>query len=125
MDKRGSGFDKIVNGTNRLFKDNENHVEFYATEIYFSVVIYNANYHNTENDLINGLINGPINGPINDNEKIIYMLMKQNPQITIAGIVEKTGISNRTVKRVISSLKEKELIVREGSNKGGYWKIIN
>ncbi len=46
MDRRGSGFDKIVNGTNKLFDDNENHVEFYATETHFSVVIYNANYEN-------------------------------------------------------------------------------
>ena len=45
MDRRGSGFDKIINGTNRLFNDNENHVEFYATTTHFSVVIYNANFN--------------------------------------------------------------------------------
>ena len=44
MDRRGSGFDKIKNGTNRLFNDDKNHVEFFAFETHFSVVIYNANY---------------------------------------------------------------------------------
>ena len=44
MDRRGSGFDKIKNGTNRLFDDGENHVEFNATDTHFSVVVYNANY---------------------------------------------------------------------------------
>lgn len=124
MDRRGSGFDKIVNGTNRLFDDNENHVEFYATVTHFSVVIYNANYEDIDNGTINGIINGTINDTIKDNEKIVYMLMKENSKITVTEIIEKTNIPRRTVNRIITSLKEKELIVREGSNKGGYWKIL-
>ena len=71
MDRRGSGFDKIINGTNRLFDDNKNHVEFYATETHFSVVIYNANYNNVENGVTNGVINDVINGALNENEKIV------------------------------------------------------
>ena len=123
MDRRGSGFDKIVNGTNRLFDDNKNHVEFYATETHFSVVIYNANYNNVENGVTNGVINDVINGALNKNEKIIYGVMKANPQITIAEIVQKARISRRTVERIIARLKEKELIERSGANKGGYWKV--
>ena len=123
MDRRGSGFDKIINGTNRLFDDNKNHVEFYATETHFSVVIYNANYNNVENGVTNGVINGVINGALNENEKIIYGAMKANPQITIAEIVQKARISRRTVERIIARLKEKELIERSGANKGGYWKV--
>ena len=119
MDRRGSGFDKIINGTNRLFDDNKNHVEFYATETHFSVVIYNANYNNVEN----GVTNGVINGALNENEKIVYGAMKANPQITIAEIVQKARISRRTVERIIAKLKEKELIERSGANKGGYWKV--
>ena len=113
MDRRGSGFDKIINGTNRLFDDNNNHVEFYATGTHFSVVIYNANYEN-----------GTINGTINDNEELVYMLMKKNAKITVTEIIEKTNIPRRTINRIITRLKEKELIVREGSNKDGYWKIV-
>ena len=123
MDRRGSGFDKIINGTNRLFDDNKNHVEFYATETHFSVVIYNANYNNVENGVTNGVINDVINGALNENEKIIYGAMKANPQITIAEIVQKARISRRTVERIIARLKEKELIERSGANKGGYWKV--
>ena len=119
MDRRGSGFDKIVNGTNRLFDDNKNYVEFYATETHFSVVIYNANYNNVEN----GVINDVINGALNKNEKIVYGVMKANPQITIAEIVQKARISRRIVERIIARLKEKELIERSGANKGGYWKV--
>ena len=123
MDRRGSGFDKIINGTNRLFDDNKNHVEFYATETHFSVVIYNANYNNVENGVTNGVTNGVINGALNENEKIIYGVMKANPQITIAEIVQKARIFRRTVERIIARLKEKELIERSGAYKGGYWKV--
>ena len=104
---------KIINGTNRLFDDNNNHVEFYATGTHFSVVIYNANYEN-----------GTINGTINDNEELVYMLMKKNAKITVIEIIENTNIPRRTINRIITRLKEKELIVREGSNKDGYWKIV-
>ena len=124
MDRRGSGFDKIINGTNRLFDDNKNHVEFYATETHFSVVIYNANYENSDHGTINGIINGTINGTINENEKIVYILMKENPKITVTEIIEKTNIPRRTINRIITSLKEKEMIDREGSNKSGHWKIL-
>ena len=105
MDRRGSVFDKVVNGTNRLFDDNENHVEFYATETHFSVVIYNANYNNVENGVTNGVINDVINGALNKNEKFVYGAMKANPQITIAEIVQKARISRRTVERIIARLK--------------------
>lgn len=121
MDRRGSGFAKIINGTNRLFNDNENHVEFYATTTHFSVVIYNANYDNEKSGVINGTINGTINGATN--ETLVYIMMKENPQITIAEIVKKAKIPKRTVDRIIARLKDKKIIDRQGSNKSGYWKV--
>lgn len=52
------------------------------------------------------------------------MLMKKNAKITVTEIIEKTNIPRRTINRIITRLKEKELIVREGFNKDGYWKIL-
>ena len=49
--------------------------------------------------------------------------MKENPKITVTEIIEKTNIPRRTINRIITSLKEKELIERSGANKGGYWKV--
>ena len=71
----------------------------------------------------NGAINGLINGAITDNEyKVLHVIMK-NPTGTATEISENTGLSIRTVTRVISALKTKNLIERVGSNKTGYWKI--
>ena len=84
-------------------------------------MIYNANYDNEKSGVINGVINGTINGATN--ETLVYIMMKENPQITIAEIVKKAKIPKRTVDRIIARLKDKKIIDREGSNKSGYWKV--
>lgn len=114
MDRRGSGFDKIVNGTNRLFNDNKNHVEFYATETHFSVVIYNANYKNdTQNDTQNDTTKGI--------EKLLINLIKNNPNITRMEMAEKIGKSQPTIAREI---RKSNKIKYVGSSKKGHWEII-
>ena len=49
--------------------------------------------------------------------------MKDTPQITIDQIVSDTGISKRTVSRIIKELKEKDMIRREGT-KNGTWIVL-
>ncbi len=112
MDRRGSGFDKIINGTNRLFNDGKNHVEFFATETYFSVVIYNANYkYDTVNDTVN------------DTEKLIIKHIIENNEVTIDELVNLCNKSRRTITRNIKTLRERGIIERVGSDKSGYWKV--
>lgn len=49
--------------------------------------------------------------------------MKDTPQITIDQIVSDTGISKRTVSRIIKELKGKDMIRREGT-KNGTWIVL-
>ena len=86
MDRRGSGFDKIINGTNRLFDDNKNHVVFYATETHFSVIIYNANYKDDAQ---------------NNTENLLIELIRGNPYITRVEMAKSVGKSKATIERVI------------------------
>ena len=65
--------------------------------------------------------NGTVNGTLNDT---VCDLKKQNNKITAAEIGERLNISLRTAKRKIKVLKEKGTIERIGSDKTGYWKII-
>ena len=109
MDRRGSGFDKIVNGTNRLFDDQENHVEFYATETHFSVVIYNANFNDAQNDAQNEM------------ENLIIRLIEKNKYITRLEMAEKIGKSKATIERIIKKSKKIKYV---GSSKKGYWEIV-
>lgn len=52
----------------------------------------------------------------------IMMMFKAND--TVNDTV-KTGKSRRTVSRIITELKEKNIIARVGSDKNGYWEIVN
>lgn len=51
-------------------------------------------------------------------------MMKKQPSVTIKEIAEKIGVSDRTIKKQISKLKEEEMIKRIGPDKGGYWEIL-
>ena len=108
MDRRGSGFDKILNGTNRLFNDNENHVEFYATETHFSVVIYNANYRDDKaNDKVNDKVK------LSDNTEKILNAIINKPSITRKELAEVISKKESTVNRAIRELKDQGYIAEK------------
>ena len=54
----------------------------------------------------------------------VFLLIKENNNITATEISERLKLSLSTVKRKIKDLKEQGIIERIGSDKTGYWKII-
>ena len=48
-------------------------------------------------------------------EMAVIKMIQENPQISIAAIATKTGLSKRTVDRAIASLKEKAILSRIGA----------
>ena len=83
--------------------------------------------------IANGIDSGNNNGNNNgnnygnehqlDNAERILKTMKDTPQFPIYQIVSDTGISKRTVSRIIKELKEKDMIRREGT-KNGTWIVL-
>lgn len=67
-------------------------------------------------------INEHIN--LTKNERLVLDSITNNPKISQNKLSENLSVSKSTIRRVTDSLKEKNLIERVGSNKGGYWKII-
>ena len=65
-------------------------------------------------------INVGTNVGINENE--IVQLIQNNPKITALEIAQHLNITSRQVERLISSMKKKKIINREGSRKSGEWK---
>ncbi len=63
-----------------------------------------------------------VNDTVNDT---VFYLIKENNKITAKEISEQLNISLSTVKRKTKALKEKGKIKRIGSDKTGYWKIID
>ncbi|NLN79838.1 MAG: HTH domain-containing protein, partial [Erysipelotrichia bacterium] len=50
--------------------------------------------------------------------------IKNNSSVTANEIADLINTSTRTVDRAIKELRDKNIIIREGSLKSGYWKII-
>ena len=64
-----------------------------------------------------------INVGINE-QKVLELLRKKKKKTTAKEIAGLLGISLRHSERLITSLKQKGMIQRVGSNKNGYWEII-
>lgn len=56
-------------------------------------------------------------------EKILDAI-KSNPKITQNELMEVTSLTRRGVEWNLAKLKEKGIIKRIGSAKGGYWKVV-
>ena len=96
-------------------------------------VIENSMYQyidsaNETNNIKNEPVSEPVNinfDPANDpaNSFDVLELIKINPHINYDKLVEKTGRSRATIKRMIKRLKQEGFISRIGSDKTGYWKV--
>lgn len=66
-----------------------------------------------------------INFTINftESEKKVISLIKANNRITTSELSERLNISRRAVQTIINSLKGKNVLIRFGSRKIGYWRI--
>lgn len=61
-------------------------------------------------------------GSEKSSEKILR-LISENKYISAQELAEILGISSRAVEKQISNFKDKGLLKRIGSDKGGYWEI--
>lgn len=57
------------------------------------------------------------------NEQRIMEMIAENGNVTAKQMSDAIGISQRQVERLLASLKKKQIIVREGADKNGYWKL--
>lgn len=66
-----------------------------------------------------------VESKLTNNQKKILNLISANPNMILAELSEKTGISVTSVSNNLKKLTEKEIVKRVGSDKNGYWKIID
>jgi len=57
-------------------------------------------------------------------EKQISEMICGDPGVTTARMAKELGVSVRTVKRYLSSMTEKGIIIRVGSDKSGHWELL-
>ena len=59
----------------------------------------------------------------NKSESRVLNLLLESPGITASAIAAEIGVTDRAIRKIISSLKEQGLVERVGSNKSGYWRV--
>lgn len=134
MEKRGSGLRKICRESAILPNYKEERKPTFRSEgTVFYTVFKNVNYKEgsaPESILKTTPITTPITTPMTtpisgmkSGTKIIE-LMAGNPKITASEISVALTLSRDHVKKLIRNLRENGIIQREGTNKGGYWKVL-
>lgn len=61
---------------------------------------------------------------VGENERKILAIIVHSPQISAKEMAEALGVTSRQCERILAVMKQKRLIVRIGSNRGGYWKVL-
>ena len=69
-------------------------------------------------------VNVPVNVPGNERLDKILTLLRANPKATAQKMALALGVSDKTIKRHLKALREQDRIQRVGSDKAGYWEII-
>ena len=64
------------------------------------------------------------NAGLNATQQIIINLLSENVQMGGTELAERIGISKRNIETNIKKLKEKGVLIRHGSARGGYWEIV-
>jgi len=69
-------------------------------------------------------VNVPVNVPVNKVAAKILVLLRANPKASAQKMALALGVADKTIKRHLKALREQGRIQRIGSDKAGYWEII-
>jgi ATP-dependent DNA helicase RecG len=121
IEKYGSGIGRIIN----YFKEeNLPSPEFRLQSGGFLVTVFMPE---TGNETVEKTVEETVETVEKTKDAVekILQFMEKKPTITQSELVQKTGLTRRGVEWNIAKLKSLGLITREGSDKGGYWKVIS
>lgn len=137
MEKRGSGLRKMRELTEKLPNFQQGKEPQYQTEAtYFFTTFYNLNWDKNERisvekvaDRVNNTLKKyPVkrndNKPVGKTAQRIIDMVISNPMVTREKMADELGISLDGVKKQIKNLRDRGILVHEGSDKAGYWRII-
>jgi predicted HTH transcriptional regulator len=68
-------------------------------------------------------LNVPVNVPVNDRQKWFLKQIGKNIRVSSSDIASHWDVSQKTAKRDIADLKQKELIEFLGAQKNGYYRL--
>ena len=137
MEKRGSGLRKMRELTEKLPNFLPGKEPRYKTEASsFFTTFYNLNWgengripveevaDRVNNTLKKYPVKNELNKPVGRTAQRIIDMVISNPMITREKMADELGISLDGVKKQIKNLRDRGILVHEGSDKVGYWRII-
>ncbi len=132
MERRGSGFKKICQhySIQANYREELN-PKFYSDNYDFVLTLYNLNYNlgNGVTDIVPQsspkFPKVPQSSPILAEQLPIFLnVLRKFPRATIEILAKEYNVSDRMVKKYLKLLKEQGVIRRVGTNRKGYWEII-
>lgn len=126
MERKGSGFGKIIGGYEFQINYDESKKPTFRSDRYqFTVVMPNLNYNVPQDVPRNGTQDVPLNVPRKNRDnpldiQILNMIKKDN-KVSTEKMAMALGISSKTVKRHIKDL---DIIQFVGRGCNGHWEII-
>ena len=70
-------------------------------------------------------VNVPVNKNLNETERMVLQHIVEQNNLTAKKMAEMMNVNEKTVKRAIAKLKEYGMIQRIGSDKSGYWSVLD
>ena len=98
-----------------ICKDNNVDISYVDNENDFTMEFSRADRN--EVGELSGEISGEISGELSEEELSVLSVFRSNRKAIKDDVIKETGLSSRTIDRIIKSLKEKELLRRVGSEK--------
>ena len=126
MERKGSGFGKIIGGYEfQINYDESKKPTFHSDRYQFTVVMPNLNYNVPQDVPRNGTQDVPLDVPRKNRDnpldiQILNMIKKDN-KVSTQKMAMALGISSKTVKRHIKDL---DIIQFVGRGCNGHWEII-
>lgn len=76
----------------------------------------------TESKVI--LVNDPVSDPVNERVNRVLQMLGQNKYSTREQLADASNVSVETIKRDLRKLREQGRLKRIGSDKTGYWEVL-
>jgi len=124
MERRGSGLKKIVNETKKLPGYTDDLKPKFYSDASFRVVIFNANYNADNKNTTTFVAVNVGQNVVGKRIDRILLSIKSCPKISKKDLAAQFGVTERTIDRDIATLRKSNKIKRAGSDKTGYWDIV-
>ncbi|MCK5161014.1 MAG: putative DNA binding domain-containing protein [Candidatus Aureabacteria bacterium] len=124
VERIGSGIQKMRG----LMKEASLKEPVFESETFFRAIFYRNPRYSLKGEEVGGGVGKKVGVKVGDkvteNQAKIMEEMKKNPYVSANELSKTVGISQRKIESNISKLKEKKLVKRIGSAKGGHWEVI-